>query len=232
MKPAIAIRHLAFEDLGQFAPVLEAAGYQIEYWDIGVDELWKLDPLKTPLLIVLGGPIGVYEEAKYPFLTNKIALIEDRLSAKLPTLGICLGAQLMARALGARVYPGPAKEIGFAPITLTEAGRQSCLSHFADHPVLHWHGDTFDLPEGAVRLASTDICPNQAFAVGRHALGVQFHPETGGPGFERWLIGHTLELAMAGIDVAGLRADHERLAPSLALRAQACMSTWLAGLEG
>jgi GMP synthase (glutamine-hydrolysing) len=184
------------------------------------------------LLIVLGGPIGAYEEEKYPFLVDEIALIEDRLSANLPTLGICLGAQLMARALGARVYPGPAKEIGFASITLTEAGRQSCLAPFADHSVLHWHGDTFDIPEGAVRLASTDICPNQAFAVGRHALGVQFHPEAGGPGFERWLIGHTLELAMAGIDVAALRAEYDRLVPSLAPQAQACTSAWLAGLEG
>jgi GMP synthase (glutamine-hydrolysing) len=104
-------------------------------------------------------------------------------------MGICLGAQLIARAAGARVYPSGVKEIGFAPITLTEAGCDSCLAAFADDPLtLHWHGDTFDLPEGATLLASTPGCRNQAFSLGPTVIGFQFHPEAGGPGFERWLI--------------------------------------------
>ncbi len=226
-KTAVAIRHLAFEDLGAFEPVLVREGFDVRYRDIGLDGLARLDPLAPDLLVVLGGPISVYEEDRYPFLVEEIALLRARLAAGRPTLGICLGAQLIACALGAAVYPGPQKEIGFAPIALTEAGRASCLAAFEDAPVLHWHGDTFDLPAGAELLASTDVCRNQAFAIGRTTLAVQFHPEAGGPGFERWLIGHTLELAHAGIDVPALRAENKRLGEGLRRRAEECLARWL-----
>lgn len=228
---AVAIRHLAFEDLGAFAPAIGRAGYQIHHYDIGVDDLWTLDPVKTELLIVLGGPIGAYEDEKYPFLREELDILQARLAAGRPTLGICLGAQLMARALGARVYRAPAKEIGFSPLTLTADGRSSCLAPFDGEPVLHWHGDTFDLPDGAVRLASTPMCENQAFAFGRNALAVQFHPEAGDDGFERWLIGHTLELALAGVDVPQLRAQHAVLGTDLKRRAYACIAGWLGQLD-
>jgi GMP synthase (glutamine-hydrolysing) len=227
LKTAIAIRHLAFEDLGCFGPVLERAGYKIHYYDIGLEDLGTLEPLNSELIVVLGGPVGAYEDDRYPFLLEEVRLLKARLSADRPTIGICLGAQLIARALGARVYPGSMKEIGFKPITLSEAGRTSPLASFADVPVLHWHGDTFDLPEGATHLASTDVCRNQAFAYGRKALAVQFHPEAGGVGFEGWLIGHTLELSAAGIDVPTLRAENERLAPALRPRAAASLEAWL-----
>lgn len=226
-KTAVVIRHLAFEDLGHFAPVLAESGYRIHYCDVGLDPFDEA----ADLLVVLGGPIGVYEEDKYPFLTDEIKRIEARLATQRPTLGICLGAQLMARSLGACVYPGPAKEIGFAPLALTEAGRASCLAPFAGKPVLHWHGDTFDLPAGATLLASTEICEQQAFSYGRNAIGFQFHPEAGAAGFERWLIGHACELSAAGKSIPSLRADHERLAPQLAAPAQACLRQWLAQIE-
>ncbi|ACB95053.1 glutamine amidotransferase [Beijerinckia indica] len=226
-RTAIAIRHLAFEDLGGFAPVLARAGFQLRYLDIGVDTLATPEPMEADLLFVLGGPIGAYEDDRYPFLAEEIRILERRLAANRPTFGICLGAQLMARALGAKVYPGPAKEFGFKPITLTGAGEKSALSAFAHQSVLHWHGDTFDLPQGAIHLASTDVCVNQAFAYGQHALAVQFHPEAGGEGFERWLIGHTLELSLAKIDVSALRAENERLTPVLQSQAAACLETWL-----
>ena len=112
-KTALALQHVAFEDLGLFAPILAASGYDLRYRDIGLSGLDPDQALAADLLIVLGGPIGAYEEDKYPFLTEEIALLERRLATQMPTLGICLGAQLMARALGAVVYPGPAKEIGF-----------------------------------------------------------------------------------------------------------------------
>ncbi len=230
-KTALAIRHLAFEDLGHFAPVLAEIGYDLHYLDIGIDSLGPQRVAAADLLIVLGGPIGVYEEDKYPFLTTEIALLADRLATGRPTIGICLGAQLMARALGARVYPGPAKEIGFAPIELTTAGRASCLSVFEDQPVLHWHGDTFDLPAGATLLASTPICTQQAFAFGHNAIGFQFHPEAGAEGFERWLIGHTCELAAACKSIPELRSDYEQFAPQLAGLARACLRQWLQQIE-
>jgi GMP synthase (glutamine-hydrolysing) len=228
---AVAIRHVAFEDLGAFAAPIERAGYKVHYYDAGRDALWTLEPVKTELVIVLGGPIGAYEDDTYPFLREELDLLEERLAAGRPTLGICLGAQLMAHALGARVYPGSAKEIGFAPLTLTDAGRASCLRGFDEQPVLHWHGDTFDLPDGAVRLAETAACENQAFALGPNALGVQFHPEAGGEGFERWLIGHAHELAHERIDVPRLRAEHDMLKGALQGRAEACIAEWLAHLQ-
>lgn len=232
MKSAIAIRHVGFEDLGAFAPALRAAGYQIHYWDIGEQELWTLEPVKTDLLIVLGGPIGAYEHDAYPFLKEEIDILERRLAANRPTLGICLGAQLIARAAGARVYSSGAKEIGFAPIRLTEAGRSSCLVPFAGEPVtLHWHGDTFDLPAGAARLASTDLCENQAFAMGPNIVGFQFHPEASAKGFEKWLVGHAVELAAAKIDVPRLRADAQTYGPELERKAQAVLADWLGGLK-
>ena len=230
-KTAIAIRHVHFEDLGAFDPVLRRHGYDIRYCDIGIDDIAGLDPSGPDLVVVLGGPIGANQEAAYPFLRQELALLERRLAAARPTLGICLGAQLMARALGARVYAGPAKEIGWGELRLSEAGQTGPLKHFAGVPVLHWHGDTFDLPERTELLASTDICANQAFAYGRHALACQFHFEVNGVGFERWLVGHAVEIAAAaGLSPAALRRDTERFAPKAALCGDASLVAWLAGL--
>lgn len=233
MNSAVAIRHVSFEDLGAFAPAIRDAGYQVHYWDIGEQDLWTLEPVKTDLLIVLGGPIGAYEDAAYPFLREEIDILEQRLAAGRSTMDICLGAQLIARAAGAKVLPGEAKEIGFAPIALTEAGRASCLSSFAAAPMtLHWHGDTFDLPEGAERLASTDLCENQAFSMGQTVIGFQFHPEASAKGFEKWLVGHAHELAAAGADITRLRADAEVNDPELERKARRVAADWLGGLHG
>jgi GMP synthase (glutamine-hydrolysing) len=229
-RSAVAIRHRAFEGLGSFEPVLRDAGYRIRYHDIGLDGFERLDGEDSDLMIVLGGPIGAYEDTKYPFLKDEIALIGRRLQSGRAIIGICLGAQLMARALGARVYPGPVKEIGFAPLTLTQAGQASCVQAFAGHEVLHWHGDIVDLPAGAECLASTDACPVQAFSHGSRAIGFQFHPEAGMADFERWLIGHTIEIAAAGLDVPTLRKEHQRLATGLAERGASCLASWLQGI--
>lgn len=227
LKTAVAIRHVAFEDLGSFEPGLRHSGYQIRYCDIGIDDLSSLSTQAPDLLVILGAPIGVYDEDRYPFLREELRILAERLAAQKPMLGICLGAQLMARALGAKVYAGPEKEIGFAPIRLSEQGRMSCLLPLADGPVLHWHGDTFDLPRGATLLASTDAYPNQAFSLGANALGVQFHPEASEQGFERWLIGHATELCLARKDVRALRNDALSLGQGLRARASACLAEWL-----
>jgi GMP synthase (glutamine-hydrolysing) len=227
-KTLLAIRHVAFENLGAFEAPLEEAGYAIRYCDMGLDELPAAD---ADLLAVLGAPIGAYEDDRYPFLRNEIALIAARLGARRPVLGICLGAQLMALALGARVYPGQAKEIGWKPLTLTAQG-EGLLAPFKGVPVLHWHGDVFDLPGGAINLASTDICAHQAFAVGGHALAFQCHPEAQAQGFERWLIGHACEIGAApGVSVADLRADTARYAADAARAGQKMLQNWLAALS-
>jgi GMP synthase (glutamine-hydrolysing) len=210
--------------------VLRRHGYAVCYCDAVVDDIDAVDPLAPDLSVVLGGPIGAHQELAYPFLGRELALLERRLAAARPTLGICLGAQLIARALGAWVYPAPEKEIGWGEVQLTEAGRNGPLRHFAGVPVLHWHGDTFDLPDEAGLLASTEICPNQAFSFGRHALACQFHPEISDLGFERWLVGHAVEIAAApGTSPAALRRDMERFAPKSASRGESCLSEWLAG---
>ena len=233
MKSLIAIRHVPFEDLDSFAAPLAARGYSISYREAPVDNLGAPDVAAADLLVVLGGPIGAYEDQLYPFLRAELALIERRLATARPILGICLGAQLMARAAGARVYPGK-KELGWSGLTLTEAGRRSPLRFIdAATRVLHWHGDTFDLPAGAALLASTERTPHQAFALGGHALGLQFHIEASAQGLERWYVGHALEIATtAGVSLPALRADAAQCAPRLAPQALAALNEWLDGIAG
>jgi len=232
VKTAAAIRHVPFEDLGAFETVLTSSAYRIQYCDAGIDDLRSPQLADCDLLVVLGGPIGAYEEEKYPFLLDEIAMIQKRLNFARPALGICLGAQLFARALGARVYPGTAKEIGWAPVTLTAGGKQSPMKCLESVPVLHWHGDTFDLPQGADLLASTAICQNQAFSYEKSALAFQFHPEASAKNFESWLIGHAVEISsVSGLSVTKLRSDTARFAPESAPLGQQCLREWLEGLH-
>ncbi len=222
---AVAIRHVAFEDLGHLDAPLRAAGYAIRYVEVA-EGVAALDPLAPDLLVVLGGPMGVYDAAEHPFLSDELTLLRARLAARRPTLGLCLGAQLIAAALGARVYPGPVKEIGYAPVTLTAAGATSPLAALpAGQPVLHWHGDTFDLPAGATLLASTDIYRHQAFALDRHALALQFHLEA--DRIERWLAGHAAELRAARVDPAAIARDAVRHDAALRDAAAGVLTRWL-----
>jgi GMP synthase (glutamine-hydrolysing) len=232
MPSLIAIRHVAFEDLDGFAATFAARGYQISYRDAPVDDLTSPDLAACDLLVVLGGPIGAYEGASYPFINAELKLIEARLKSGSPVLGICLGAQLMARALGARVYPGK-KELGWMPLDLSEDGEVSPLRFITPGTkVLHWHGDTFDLPGRATLLASTDLTPNQAFAWEQHGLALQFHLEASAAGLERWYVGHTLEIATTpGVALAGLRADAAQSAPLLAPKARSVLNGWIDGLD-
>lgn len=228
MKTALVLRHVAYEDLGLFEHILEAAGYQVKYLEAGMMDVSQLEPLAPDLLIILGGPIGANDEAEYPFVLDELAIIKTRLSNDAPTLGICLGAQLMARALGARVYPGKQKEIGWAPVQLNNAGKQSVLRHLENTPVLHWHGDTFDVPEGAVNLAATDITAHQAFIWKKNGLALQFHPEVTTQGMERWLIGNTSEIHQTpGVSVNQLRSDNRRYGDAMETHAHTMLTEWL-----
>jgi GMP synthase (glutamine-hydrolysing) len=225
MKRAAAIRHVAFEDLGLLEPLLAARGFAVTYLEAATDDL---SPARDAELTgVLGGPIRINDRADYPFLDGEIALIADQLAAGRPTWGFCLGAQAMAAALGARIHAGQAPEIGWSALSLTQAGQQE-LAELEGVPVLHWHGETFELPEGARLLASTGLTPHQAFSFGDHALALQFHSEVTARGLERWFVGHTGEIAATpGIGVASLRAATARHAAACARAGAALFTRWL-----
>jgi GMP synthase (glutamine-hydrolysing) len=227
MKNAIAIRHVAFEDAGTLEDILAEREIALRYLEAGVDDLSQAK--EADLLIVLGGPIGVYEVARYPFLKDEFAVIEWALKRHTPLIGVCLGAQAIAASLGSRVYPGRAKEIGWGLISLSVAGRASPLAALSDcgYRVLHWHGDTFDLPNGATRLAETAITPNQAFAYGPKVLALQFHVEPRARHIERWLIANTGELAASAIDLGKFRADTKTHGPGLERASAKIFGDWI-----
>lgn len=186
MNSVYAIRHVAFEDLGLLEPLLAERGAAITYGDA-----WAIDrqaARAADLLVILGGPISVNDAAAYTFLETEIALAGERLDAGRPLLGICLGAQIIARAAGGTVSPALRPEIGWAPLRLTTAGRRSVLRHLDGMPVLHWHGENAALPD-VPSLAETEACSMQAFQTDA-ALALQFHAEAGAGGVEPWLVGH------------------------------------------
>ncbi|MXY16846.1 MAG: amidotransferase [Acidobacteria bacterium] len=170
------LQHVPFEGPGSMAGWLAARRVEV-----GVTRLFACDPLpranEIDGLIAMGGPMSVNDEEKLDWLRPEKQLVRDAVARGIPVLGVCLGAQLMASALGARVYPGLVKEIGWFPINgIPNAG--PAFEFPAEHLAFHWHGETFDLPPGAVRLASSAGCDNQAFQVGSCALALQFHLET------------------------------------------------------
>lgn len=225
MKTAIAIRHLHFEDLGTLGPLLLERDYAVEYIDAPAGDFTAVGGHRCDLLIVLGGPIGAFDDETYPFIARELDAVRRHLALGLPILGICLGAQLIARALGARVYPMGTKEIGYAPLSLTPDGLESPLAALGDSPVLHWHGDQFDIPTGAKRLAGTPICGNQAFSMGERTLALQFHLEA--EAIERWLVGHACEIAQTGLDPRELRRQATEYGPYLARLATRVVGDWL-----
>ena len=155
---ALVVYHHNEKDIGSFKPILERRGFEIDYIYGAEDKTPEHDPLTHDLAIVMGGSMGVYESDQYPYLLNEIKYLKKRLEDDLPTLGICLGGQLMAKSLGGDVYKGTNdKETGWREIEVTPAGEQSPVRHLgADHTkMMQGHQDTFDLPEGAVLLATS-----------------------------------------------------------------------------
>lgn len=226
---ALVIRHVAHEGLAGLAAPVAAAGYAVRYVDMGRDRLDLAAMRAADLAIVMGGPMGVYEGDAHPWIAEEIAALRERIAAQRPTLGICLGAQMIAAALGAGVRAGPAKEVGFAPVTLSPAGAGSPLRHLAGVPLLHWHSDTFDLPDGAELLASSGRYRNQAFRLGDWLLATQFHPEMGeDAAIGQWLDGADAYLAAGGTSPAALLADYRTLGPSAVASGRAAVAEWLA----
>lgn len=232
MPSCIAIRHLPFEDLASFERVLADEGFDVRYIDAPEASPIDIENVSPDLLVVLGGPVSATDESDYPFIASELRLLEKRLAEDRPTLGICLGGQLMARALGAKVATAERGEIGWKALTPSDAGTASPLRHFDNDPVFHWHGDAFELPHGAVSLASTRDCSHQAFSKGPNILGLQFHPEVTPCGLETWYVGHYRALQNpANPNVADLRADAERHGTTLTANARRFLCDWLARLD-
>ena len=229
-RTALAFRHVHFEDLGIIEPLLRERGYRVQHVDLGIEaiDIDRVDDAE--LLIVLGGPIGVHDADEHPLLHASKEAVAHRLRSGRPLLGVCLGAQLIAEALGATVRPTGAVEIGYAPLDLTAEGLESPLRALDGMPVLHWHGDAFTIPAGARRLASTPGFPNQAFSTGA-VLALQFHLEADHRTIGRWLIGHAHELRHNGIDPRIIREDARTYGPRLEQAARTAIAAWLDAVE-
>lgn len=188
MKKLLVCQHVPFEILGTLNPMLREAGFRMRYVNFGrhPDARPELDGYSG--LVILGGPMSAYE-VEHGHLATEVRLIRTALDRDLPVLGICLGAQLIAKALGAKVVPSRRPEIGWYGVSVTEeGGRDPLFAHFRDTETLfQWHADTFHLPRRAVRLATSPGCRNQAFRVGDRVYGFQFHLEVDEPLIERWL---------------------------------------------
>ena len=231
MKTALVIRHAPHEGLAGYREPIEAAGYAIDTVDVDEPRFASLDFAAPDLLVLLGGPMGVYEQDKHPWIAGELARIAQRLERRQPTLGICFGSQLVAAALGADVYAGPVKEVGFDALALTETPAAAPLRHLEGVPVLHWHGDTFELPQGAELLASTERYPHQAFSVGREILALQFHAEMGlDDRFHVWTAKAPRYVQAAGTTVERLTADHERYGAQVVAAGRAMLADWLRAL--
>ncbi|MBI4504634.1 MAG: gamma-glutamyl-gamma-aminobutyrate hydrolase family protein [Chloroflexi bacterium] len=220
----LVLRHVPHEHHGSLATAFARQGVGVRLVDMFADPPAHLALDGVAGLVVMGGPMNVDETARYPFLATEAAVIERALGRGLPVLGICLGSQLLAKALGARVYPNTRKEIGWWPIFPTAAARDDPLARpiAEGEVVFHWHGDTFDLPEGATLLAGSAACRHQAFRYGRTAYGLQFHVETTPEMIAAWLAvpENRAELAALppdqAVDLAALHAATRRHSGRLA----------------
>lgn len=189
------LQHVEWEGPGLIATEAQARGLRTEVRRLDLDATVP-QPEQVDGLVVMGGPMGVYETDRYPYLTEECGLIAELVRRGRPVLGVCLGSQLLAKALGAEVFPGRGQEVEFGSVELTEEGRRDPLlgPAGASVPVFHWHGDTFDLPPGATLLASTEKYAHQAFRFGDCAYGLQFHIEPDPDTWATWREHLPLEL--------------------------------------
>ncbi len=231
-KGALILTHLSAEGSCALGKVLAERGFRIQTRSAAKTDLSEIDPLRPDLLVVMGGPVGVYQQEDYPFLKSEIEILKKRLAADKPTIGICLGSQLMAAALGSRVYEGKqGKELGWMPLTLTDAGEshEAAALCGSQTNMFHWHGDTFDLPKNCTLLASTDAYTNQIFQSGKNGLGVQCHPEVTADQLKEWLVMFTAQITGKDplVPIEALRTQTSAHIETLNIQAKLFFNTWL-----
>lgn len=231
---AIVFRHTNSEGLGSVSQALEKAGVDYRFIDTFREDFEDFDPFSSEILIVLGGAMGVYQAEHYPFLYDEMKYIEKRIEKNFPVLGICLGAQMIAKVLGADVYPGePGGERGWFDMHITQEGKTSPVDHFCKTrtKMVCWHGDTFDLPENAVRLASSDMYENQAFSYSENILGVQFHPEATPHIMHNWFVSAAPRVATGEIDLEKLRQETKKYSCNLMTQTERFIMDWVKNLK-
>ncbi|MGR2752163.1 glutamine amidotransferase-related protein [Agromyces arachidis] len=227
---ALVLRHDSAIGLGNLGPVLEDRGYEVVTVDAPAADIPAIDPLAADVLVVLGGDEAAYETERYPYVGQEIDLLRRRVAAGAPVFGVCLGAQMLAAALGGRAYQGPRKEVGWLGVDLTEAGDASPVRHARGLRFVQWHGDTFDLPDDVEVLATSPQYANQAFRVGDWLLAVQFHPEVTPAIHEDWLAAWGDELPEYGLTVEGMRELQARCGADAEAASRAILGEFLDGL--
>ncbi len=224
---AVVFQHHPNISLGNLAPVLDTFGYDVRVVDPTAGQVDGLDPHDADLVIVLGGHEAAYRLDKWPYLEDERRFIRARIDAEKPLLGICLGAQLMAGALGARNYRGDKPDISYRDLELTDAGLESPLGLARGVPMLEWHGDHFELPAEATLLASSEAYPNEAFSIGDFALAVQFHPEVTDEMHEAWIDDSRDQLEREGVDIEWWRAEREKNNAPMQVASRMMFTAWL-----
>ncbi|MEW6089249.1 MAG: type 1 glutamine amidotransferase [bacterium] len=207
----LIIKHIGCEGPGTLGDFIHKAGIKTK-----VVELWNGEPLPPPdkcdAVISLGGPMNVYEEDKYPFLKQEDKFVKEIIKKEIPFLGICLGSQILAKALNAKVLKAPQKEIGWYPVNLNKKEHNDPLfkNLYPELVVFQWHEDTFEIPKKGVLLAESKTCKNQAFKYGKNAYGFQFHIEVTPQIIDEWIDEYAVE-GGADIDIMKIRGNTHRV---------------------
>ncbi|HKQ71630.1 MAG TPA: gamma-glutamyl-gamma-aminobutyrate hydrolase family protein [Polyangiaceae bacterium] len=221
LRYVLVLQHIAPETPGLILPALDAKKLAVRYAKPFAGDKVPSELADAAGLVVMGGPMGVYEADRYPYLRDEIQLIEQALASNCPVLGVCLGSQMLAHALGAKVAPGQQKEIGWHRVTLTQDALLDPLFKGLESSFLamHWHGDVFDLPPGSTLLASSELTAHQAFRHGTSAYGLLFHMEVTETIIEGLVATFPDELAQVGSSPARIFGGAREHLPSLAERA-------------
>ncbi|MBI4971401.1 MAG: amidotransferase [Candidatus Omnitrophica bacterium] len=213
----LVVQHVSYESSGIMAPYFKKSGHIVNHFKLyDKKSRFTKDLFKNDVFLFMGGPMSVNDVKEFPWLVDENLFIQDLLAKEKGVLGVCLGAQLLAKALGARVYPGPKKEIGWYTVDLTKEGLEdNCLQSLEREPrnrvrVFHWHGETFDLPKKTVCLAGSKICRNQAFKLNPRTYAVQFHLEMDRPLINRWLVHGRDEIVKSGFKSGVIREESEK----------------------
>jgi GMP synthase (glutamine-hydrolysing) len=235
MAKIYVLQHHPVENLGTMADALEGSALAWQYIRVNDGQPVPASMKNAGGLIVMGGPMGVYQTDRYPWLRDEMRLIEDAIKSDLPVLGVCLGAQILAAALGAKVDRNPnGKEIGWHPIRLSDSAKDDRLMR--DLPAamtpFHWHGDIFDLPPGAVSLASSDKTPCQAFRHGDKTYGFQFHFEATRESVEAMAAAFAKELVRENIPADTMIAQADEFLPRLTTIADTVFTRWASPIQG